>query len=93
MARLAGIPNEVIVRSKKILSNIEKGEHHINGSPVIAGENAILPKDGHKQLTLFGKQEYALIEKLQKLEIAKMTPLDALNYLNHLLEKVKTFTV
>lgn len=93
VARLAGIPNEVIVRSKKILSNIEKGEHYINGSPVIAGENEILPKDGHKQLTLFGRQEYALIEKLQKLDIAKMTPLEALNYLNDLTEKVKTVTM
>jgi DNA mismatch repair protein MutS len=93
VARLAGIPNEVIVRSKKILSNIEKGEHHINGSPVIAGENEILPKDGHKQLTLFGKQEYALIEKLQKVDITKMTPLDALNFLDGLMEKVKTFTM
>ncbi len=99
VARLAGIPNEVITRAKKILSKIEKGEHTLNGSPVF-GVREDIQKNGQVQLNLFRKPEnyvpeyvpkYVpeyLIDKLQKLDISKMTPLDALNCLNELQEIV-----
>ena len=89
VARLAGIPKEVIARAKKILLNIETGEYRINGSPLIAAGSEKSLKGGHQQLNLFGKSEYALIEKLQEMDISKMTPIDAINYLNKLQEKAK----
>ncbi len=91
VARLAGIPGKVIARAKKILFNIENGEHSINGTPVIAEGDETAPPEGHQQLSLFGKPEYAVITKLRKLDISKMTPLDAINCLNELQEKVKTY--
>jgi len=48
-----------------------------------------VPKNGHVQLELFRRPEQAVIEKLQKLDISKMTPLDALNHLNELMERAR----
>ena len=45
------------------------------------------------QLNLFSRADHFIIEKLQKLDISKMTPLDALNYLNELQEKSKTIVL
>ena len=91
VARLAGIPGSVLKRAKKILSNIENGGHDPEGSPVITrGETESKP--GQEQLTLFRKTENLITDKLNRLDISKMTPLDALNYLNHLQELSKNNT-
>ena len=37
VARLAGIPQEVIDRAFEVLTNIEKNEFTLNGQPKIAG--------------------------------------------------------
>jgi DNA mismatch repair protein MutS len=89
VARLAGIPEKVITRAKKILFNIENGEHNLIGSPVLTEESNDSIKE-QVQLNLFRKPDQFVIEKLQKLDISKMTPLDALNCLNELQEKAKT---
>ncbi|MFC1817384.1 DNA mismatch repair protein MutS, partial [Thermodesulfobacteriota bacterium] len=90
VARLAGIPGDVIARAKKILSNIEKGEHNLNGLPIFAEGGQMPKKNDRKQLNLFRKPEHVVVEKLQKLDISKMTPLDAMNCLHELQEKVKS---
>ncbi len=89
VARLAGIPEKVITRAKKILFNIENGEHNLIGLPVLTEESNDSIKE-QVQLNLFRKPDQFVIEKLQKLDISKMTPLDALNCLNELQEKAKT---
>jgi DNA mismatch repair protein MutS len=91
VARLAGVPGGVLKRAKKILSNIEKGGHDPDGSPVITrGEKA--PEPGEAQLTLFRKPDDVIAEKLNRLDLSNMTPLDALNYLNRLQELTKNST-
>ena len=92
VARLAGIPKPVIQRAKKILYHIENGDHASRtSSAVFAGEN--VSKKGHVQLNLFSRTDHFIVEKLQKLNISGMTPLDALNYLNELKEKAKAVAV
>lgn len=89
VARLAGIPGPVIRRAKKILYDIENDEYGLKGA-------FALPEDSNDsgkkqvQLHLFSRPDHFIIEKLQKLDISKMTPLDALNYLNELQEKSKS---
>lgn len=92
VARLAGIPDRVIKRAKKILFNIENGEHSLK-SPAFMAEDADVLKKGEVQLNLFSRPDQFVIEKLQKLDISKMTPLDALNCLNELKEKAKTVVI
>jgi len=88
VARLAGIPSHVLKRAKKILSNIEKGEKGPDGFPIFA-EGEDMDKSGPLQLDLFIRPEQKIIQTLKKLDIGRMTPLDALNCLNELHEKAK----
>ncbi len=88
VARLAGIPDKVIKRAKKVLYNIENDEFGLKDLQVLA-EDANVSKKEQVQLNLFRKPERVVIEKIQKIDISKMTPLDAINYLNELYEKAK----
>ncbi|MBU4258736.1 MAG: DNA mismatch repair protein MutS [Proteobacteria bacterium] len=88
VARLAGIPEHVIKRAKKILYNIENRENKLNGSSIIMDDHDS-SKKRQMQLNLFRQPETFVIEKLQQLDISKMTPIEALNYLNELKEKLK----
>jgi DNA mismatch repair protein MutS len=92
VARLAGIPNPVILRAKKILYDIENNERGLKGSSVLT-EGLNISGKGHVQLNLFSKPDRFIVEKLQNLDISKMTPLDALNCLHELQEKAKTIVI
>jgi len=85
VARLAGIPGEVINRSKKILYRIENKEKDLTD----ALSNNEAGKNGPQQMGLFGKKDHFFVEKLSKLDISKITPLEALNYLNELRDRAK----
>ena len=85
VARLAGIPGSVINRSKKILYRIENKDPDL--TDVFSDKNA--GKNGPQQMDLFGNKDHFFVEKLSKLDISKMTPLEALNYLNELRDKAK----
>ncbi len=89
VARLAGIPAQVIQRAKRILYKIERGDYNSGKAPGLASGEMPTAK-GPVQLDLFSRTENKLIEQLTKTDIARMTPLDALNFLNELQEKLKT---
>ena len=92
VARLAGLPSEVIKRSLEILGNLESGEFDEAGMPKIA-----IPKKqkksaagaDNKQMSLFVHPADHLLEEIRKMDIAGMTPLDALNRLSRLKEEFK----
>jgi len=88
VARLAGIPGQVIRRAKKILYSIENEEKELTESFSDIENSRQRPL----QMDLFGKKEHFFVEKLANLDISKMTPLEALNYLNELREKAKDIT-
>jgi DNA mismatch repair protein MutS len=92
VARLAGIPEPVVKRAKKILYTIENGEHSLKRPAFITQEEDFVKK-GQVQLNLFSRPDQFVMEKLQQLDISKMTPLDALNCLNELKEKAKTVVI
>jgi DNA mismatch repair protein MutS len=83
VARLAGLPLEVIERAKEILSNLEKGEYTEGGVPRIARgkKSAPIPSP---QLSLFTDMEDPLRKRLKDIEISTMTPLEALTLLDEL---------
>jgi DNA mismatch repair protein MutS len=89
VARLAGIPSQVLKRAKKILSEIEKSEHTADGLPTI-GQSETVQIKRDTQLSLFRQPEDFVIEKLNRIDISKLTPLEALNVLNHLQDIIKT---
>ncbi len=82
VARLAGIPAEVVARAKKILWGIENGEHGF-AWPDLSARSA---RSAPTQLDLFRPAESKVLEKLRELDISRMSPLEALNQLNRLQE-------
>ncbi len=89
VARLAGIPNNVIERSKQILRQIEN-EQHLTPEAMTGGkESSLNPQLKPVQIDLFQTVEKIIIEKLRSLDIARMTPLEALNVLDELNQKTK----
>jgi len=85
VARLAGIPAEVIARAKKILWRIENGEHGFAMPGLSARNNQLSPL----QLDLFRPAGSLVIARLREVDIARMSPLEALNLLNRLQEMAK----
>ncbi len=89
VARLAGIPHPVIDRAKRILYKIEQGDYNSSASHGLINGDRSTAK-GPVQLDLFGKIENKLITELAQADISRMTPLEALNFLNELQDKLKT---
>ncbi|MGD8442563.1 MAG: DNA mismatch repair protein MutS [Desulfobacterales bacterium] len=89
VARLAGIPPAVILRAKKILYNIEQGNYDSTGSAFLFRKEADV-KRGPVQLDLFRQTENPVIDMLSTADISRMTPLEALNFLDELQEKLKS---
>jgi DNA mismatch repair protein MutS len=85
VARLAGLPQEVIERAKGILHNLEGGELDPRGKPRIAGGSR--PEEPG-QLMLFQPSTDLLREQLKKIDTSAMTPLEALNVLDALVKDV-----
>jgi len=83
VARLAGMPSDVIERAKEILQNLESGEFE-EGAPRLAKSRKNQPKQDLRQFSLFEANEDQLRQRLKKLNIAALTPLEALNLLDEL---------
>ncbi|MBU0994225.1 MAG: DNA mismatch repair protein MutS [Proteobacteria bacterium] len=93
VARLAGIPHSIIARSKKILAKIENDHNRISFKPEIKKKSSSgIKEEDHQpfvQMSLFRKPEEIIIDKLHKLDISMTTPLEALNILSKLKDKLK----
>lgn len=98
VAQLAGLPDQVIERARKILSALEKGS---NGNSITSSDqaNKMIPKshelpskDTYRepiQLSLFGSKADEIIDELNAIDIHNMTPLQALNKLQELKKKAE----
>ncbi len=87
VAKLAGIPDAVIQRAKIILEELEEAD--INKNP---RRKTAKPVEG--QLDLFAsssltKAEHEVLDELRSLDPSLLTPLDALNKLYNLQQKLK----
>ena len=101
VARLAGLPQEVITRAREVLANLEQAEFNEQGEPVAASKerkgdqgtgrrgDAETEGRGEPQLGLFASQEAALARELAALDLEAMTPLEAMNRLAELKKKAE----
>jgi len=90
VARLAGVPDDIIDLAKSVLAS---AEHHPM-TPAPSARPAKKKKGSKKrnssgQMNLFGPSDDDLRRMLHNVDIAQMTPLDALNFLNELKRKVE----
>jgi DNA mismatch repair protein MutS len=92
VAKLAGIPGDVVVRAREILFNLEKQELDDAGRPVLASKTPqTRPRN---QMMLFAEDRdlalwAELKEELKACATASLTPLDALRVLRRLAEKLR----
>lgn len=89
VARLAGIPKEVIQRARVILNNLEAATLDVNGKPKFAPLKTGQDKKQPKQLKLFASKEDIVVGEIRKLDISIMSPLDALNKLDELKKRLE----
>ncbi|MDY0165382.1 MAG: DNA mismatch repair protein MutS [Thermoguttaceae bacterium] len=79
VARLAGVPREVIERAKDILTELEAEHHDSAGRSRIARPSK--KRTGQIQLTLFAPQEHPLLDEIRQLDLNATTPIEALQHL------------
>jgi DNA mismatch repair protein MutS len=84
VAQLAGLPKEVLERAKEILYHLEKNSYREDGIPKLAK----VEKEP-SQLSLFAEAEHALLKELAEIKIEEMAPIEALNKLQELKEKIR----
>jgi DNA mismatch repair protein MutS len=86
VAKLAGLPAEVIGRAREVLHEHENAEHeatvHLSpGSKTQEGEPQM-------QLTMFTPLSQKIIDRLREADLNNLTPLDAMNLLNELKKQI-----
>jgi DNA mismatch repair protein MutS len=89
VARLAGLPPPVIARAREVLANLERGEWTPEGRPRIAGHAKGRETPGPApgvQYDLFTAGPHPALAELKALDLANMTPLEALRTLYRLQE-------
>jgi DNA mismatch repair protein MutS len=85
VARLAGVPREVIGRAGVILETLESDHHDERGKLTIPARK----KQNSRQLTLFVEPEHPLLGELRDINLDELTPLAALQKLHSLQGKLK----
>jgi DNA mismatch repair protein MutS len=84
VAKLAGLPNEVIDRAREVLAEHENAEHQLTGNLADDSRPA-----RSTQLTIFTPISQPVLEKLREVDLNRLTPLEALNLLAELKKQVE----
>ncbi len=80
VADLAGVPKQVITQAKNILATLENRQFKTPKKK--------MPFIDLKQKSLFEKQNHQIINKLKKIDVNQLTPIEALNKLVEIKEKI-----
>lgn len=83
VAKLAGLPNEVVARAREVLSEHEFAEQQASAH-LSPGAN---PPPA--QLTIFTPLSQPVLEKLREVDLNRLTPLEALNLLAELKRQIE----
>lgn len=85
VARLAGLPMAVIERAKAILEKLEGGSTREDLPRAGTEETSAVPV----QIPLFGSGDHKLREELRRIDVLRLTPIEAMNLLHKLSEEAK----
>jgi len=81
VAKLAGLPNEVVVRAREVLAEHESAERRLSEHLTPGSSTA---PERPTQLTIFTPLSQPVLEKLREVDLDRLTPLEALNLLAEL---------
>jgi len=85
VAKLAGLPHEVVVRAREVLAEHESSEHRLSGH-LTPGSST--EPERPTQLTIFTPLSQPVLEKLREVDLNRLTPLEALNLLAELKKEI-----
>jgi DNA mismatch repair protein MutS len=83
VAKLAGLPMEVITRAREVLAEHESAEHQVTDH--LAVERPV----ASAQITLFTPLTEKIVERIRAADVDRLTPLEALNLLNELKKQLE----
>lgn len=78
VARMAGVPPEVVERAREVLRELEKGGAGAAKDMVNRSEDSPPPRKQKIQLTLFEAEQHPILDELEQLEVSSLTPVEAL---------------
>lgn len=93
VARLAGVPDSIIKRAKKVLQMNENNSYTGTFDGIDNKEEPGGRKNtgsGSKQLDLFNHRDNEIIQMLDKTDVSSITPIQALNILNDMKNKMQS---
>jgi DNA mismatch repair protein MutS len=82
VAKLAGLPNEVVVRAREVLAEHESAEREVTGHLSPGATPA------PTQLTIFTPISQPVLDRLREVDLNRLTPLEALNLLAELKREI-----
>ena len=89
VAQMAGLPQAVVARAREVLHNLESNELSPNNEPKLARRSPGMGTD-KRQLNLFETAPPSPVEEaLKKVDINRLTPLEALVKLNELRDMIQ----
>jgi DNA mismatch repair protein MutS len=84
VAKLAGLPPEVVVRAREVLHEHENAEHQATAH-LSPGASEPEPQ---MQLTMFTPLSQKIVDRLKEADLNHLTPIEAMNLLNELKKQV-----
>jgi DNA mismatch repair protein MutS len=84
VAKLAGLPNEVIGRAREVLVEHEESEHAVTAH--LAADELEAPA---AQLTIFTPLTQKIVDRIKQTDVNGLTPLEALNLLAELKKQME----
>jgi len=84
VAKLAGLPNEVIERAREVLAEHENAERQLTGQ--LANDESRPARPA--QLTIFTPLSQPVLDRLREVDLNRLTPLEALNLLAELKKQI-----
>ena len=85
VAKLAGLPPEVVVRAREVLHEHENAEHEASSHLAAAAPKEHVPS---MQLTMFTPLSQRIVDRLRDADLNNLTPLEALNLLHELKKQI-----
>ncbi|XOQ44766.1 MAG: DNA mismatch repair protein MutS [Clostridium sp.] len=86
VAKLAGVPNKIITRAKQILAELDSGKEV---SPPKRRGKASEAEQNQMQMTLTPPNQTEIIDKLAKMDVNTLTPIECMNALFELTKLAK----
>lgn len=90
VARLAGVPNQVLDRAKEICAELVDSDIATKAKSISVGENKKDNTPSYDQMSLFSSPiEMSIANELKTMDLNNMTPLKAMLYLQELQDRLK----